>query len=220
MTQGSEGTRPGLWEIVVVGLAGGLLRCLAATWRVEVVHGEHLESLRRARQPFLFALWHGHLLPLLWQHRRKGIALLISEHRDGERIARAARNLGYSLIRGSTTRGGGRALIQLSRALEMGREAAITPDGPKGPARTVAQGVVVAAQRSGAPILPIAVAADRSWRLRSWDSFMIPKPFAHVVVAYSASIMVVSDSPAGAVGKSDDVRNGIDEAEALALGKL
>ena len=203
-------------ESLIVGFAGLLIRCLAITWRIEVRGGEHLESLRSARKPFVFALWHGHLLPLLWQHRKQGIALVISEHRDGERIARVARGLGYDLVRGSSTRGGGRALIQLSRVLESGREAAITPDGPRGPARTVAQGVVVAAQRSGAAILPIAVATDRAWRLKSWDSFIIPKPFARVTVGYSMPIYVSDKTTAGALERSGDVKAGIDAAEVAA----
>jgi lysophospholipid acyltransferase (LPLAT)-like uncharacterized protein len=204
-------------DSLIIALAGLLLRGLAFTWRIEVRNAEQLDALRKARRSFVFALWHGHLLPLLWQHRKEGIALVISEHRDGERIARVARGLGYELVRGSSTRGGGRALIQLSRVLESGKEAAITPDGPRGPARTVAQGVVVAAQRSGAPILPIAVAADRAWRLGSWDSFMIPKPFARVIVAYSTPIYVSDDTAQGALLRSDDVKTGIDAAEKLAV---
>lgn len=186
------------------------------TWRIRVARGDHLQSLRSARRPFVFALWHGQLLPLLWHHRGQGIALVISEHRDGERIARVATGLGYDLVRGSSTRGGGRALIQLSRVLESGHEAAITPDGPRGPARTVAQGVVVAAHRSGAAILPIAVSADRAWRLGGWDSFLIPKPFARVTVAYSAPISINAATTDAALQRSDDVKNGIMSAEQAA----
>jgi hypothetical protein len=88
------------------------------------------------------------------------------------------------LIRGSTTRGAERALLSLVRELEAGREVAITPDGPRGPARSFAPGALIAAQRSGAPILPVAASADRAWRLGSWDRFVIPKPFARITVAY------------------------------------
>ena len=203
-------------DSLIVGFAGLLIRCLAMTWRIEVTRGEHLDALRDAHKPFIFALWHGQLLPLLWHHRRQGIALVISEHRDGERIARVASGLGYELVRGSSTRGGGRALIQLSRVLESGKEAAITPDGPRGPARTVAQGVVVAAQRSGAAILPIGVAASRAWRIGSWDSFMIPKPFARVVVGYAAPIQITASNSEGALQRTGDVQAGIDEAERAA----
>ncbi len=201
---------------MIVGAAGLLIRALAMTWRIEVRNGEHIESLRANGKPFIFALWHGQLLPLLWHHRKQGISLVISEHRDGERIARVATSLGYELVRGSSTRGGGRALIQLSRVLQSGKEAAITPDGPKGPARSVAQGVVIAAQRSGAAILPIAATASRAWRIRSWDSFMIPKPFARVSVGYSNPIYISDATTEGALERCMDVKAGIDAAETLA----
>jgi lysophospholipid acyltransferase (LPLAT)-like uncharacterized protein len=203
-------------DSLIVSFAAFLIRCLARTWRMEVRNEDQLQSLRSAKKPFIFALWHGQLLPLLWHHRKQGIALVISEHRDGERIARVATGLGYELVRGSSTRGGGRALIQLSRVLQSGKEAAITPDGPRGPARTVAQGVLVAAQRSGAPILPIAVTANRAWRLGSWDSFMIPKPFARVVIAYSVPIGINEPTSDAALARSAEVQHGIDAAESAA----
>lgn len=172
----------------IAQIAGGAgLRALAATWRYRVVGGEAIESLRAAGEPFIFSLWHGQLLPLIWHHRGQGVAILVSEHRDGELIARVAAAIGYRLIRGSTTRGGGRALMAIVKELRSGAEVAVTPDGPKGPARTYAPGALVAAQRSGAPILPVAAHADRAWYLSSWDGFMIPKPFAKVTVAYGPS---------------------------------
>ena len=185
-------------------IAGGVaLRALAATWHFRVVGGEAVESLRSNGTPFIFSLWHGQLLPLLWHHRAQGVAVMISEHRDGELVARIARSLGYRLIRGSTTRGGERALLALVKDLRAGGEAAVTPDGPKGPARSYAPGALIAAQRSGAPILPVAAHADRAWHLSSWDRFMIPKPFAHVTVAYGTPTIprstdsreVVSEAP-------------------------
>ena len=106
----------------------------------------------------IFTLWHGELLPLLWHHRAQDIAVVISEHRDGEIIARIAESLGYATVRGSTSRGGGRALIGLMRALEEGRDGAVTPDGPRGPAHVFAPGAAIAAQRTGAPLVPIRAA--------------------------------------------------------------
>ncbi|HJQ52529.1 MAG TPA: lysophospholipid acyltransferase family protein [Gemmatimonadaceae bacterium] len=167
---------------LVLGL--GLLHTIGRTWRVTVRNAEALEKARRTGKGFVFSLWHGHLLPLLWHHRGEGVVVLISEHRDGELVARAATALGFGLIRGSTTRGAGRALIAMVRALEAGKEIAITPDGPRGPARKFAPGALVAAQRSDRVILPVGVSADRAWRLGSWDRFMIPKPFARVTIAY------------------------------------
>ncbi len=179
-------------------LGRGALQLLARTWRFRVVNGGAIAGLRAARRNFIFSLWHGQLLPLLWHHRDEGVVLLISEHRDGELIARAAESLGYALVRGSTTRGGGRALIAIIRELQAGREVAITPDGPKGPAGKYAPGALIAAHRSGAVILPIAAVADRAWRLKSWDRFMIPKPFARVTVAYGNPEKVRAATPRAA----------------------
>jgi len=180
-------------------LGRGFLQLLGHSWRMQVVNGEYVEKLRKNGNAFIFAIWHGHLLPGLWHHRNEGVTVLISEHRDGEIVARAAQSLGYGLIRGSTTRGGGRALISLVRALRAGHEIAITPDGPRGPARKFAPGALVAAQRSDAFILPVAVSASRSWRLKSWDRFMIPKPFARVTIAYGPPTKVeAKDSRAAA----------------------
>jgi len=173
-------------------IGGAVLRLLATTWRFEIRNEEAIQSLRMEQRPFIFSLWHGQLLPLIWHHRHQGIAILVSEHRDGELIARVAQSLGYRLIRGSSSRGGERALLGLVRDLRAGREVAVTPDGPRGPACRYAAGALIAAHRSGAAILPIAAHASRAWRLNSWDRFLIPKPFARVTVAYGNPVPVVA----------------------------
>jgi lysophospholipid acyltransferase (LPLAT)-like uncharacterized protein len=187
------------WQSKLLVLIGkGFLRILGSTWRFRVVNGEFVRDLRASRQGFIFSLWHGQLLPLLWFHRNEGALVLISEHRDGELVARAAASLGYGLIRGSTTRGADRALISISRELQTGREVAITPDGPRGPARKFAPGALIAAQRADCFIVPAVALADRAWNLRSWDRFMIPKPFAKVTVAYGTPTKVLGDTPRAA----------------------
>ena len=182
-------------------LGKGALSALARTWRYTVVNEDALKRLRADGRPFIFSLWHGHLLPLLWHHRQSRVAILISEHRDGELIARTAQWLGYNLIRGSTTRGAERALLSLVRELKSGREIAITPDGPRGPARKFAPGALIAAHRSQAPILPVAASADRAWRLGSWDRFVVPKPFARITVAYGEPAMIESTSARAAANE-------------------
>lgn len=187
------------WRSRAVLLAGrGALQLLARTWRFRIVNASAIDELRAAKRNFIFSLWHGQLLPLLWHHRDEGVVLLISEHRDGELVARAAESLGYALVRGSTTRGAERALISIIRELQAGREVAITPDGPKGPAGKYAPGALIASQRSGAVILPVVAVADRAWRLKSWDRFMIPKPFARVTVAYGNPTNVLAATPRAA----------------------
>jgi lysophospholipid acyltransferase (LPLAT)-like uncharacterized protein len=199
-------------------LGRGFLHMLARTWRIRVVNGDYVRDLRRAGHTFIFALWHGQLLPLLWHHREEGVLVLISEHRDGELVARAAQSLGYGLIRGSSTRGAERALISLVRELQAGHEVAITPDGPRGPAATFASGALVAAQRSDSFILPVAASADRAWRLRSWDRFMIPKPFARVTVAYGAPAKVLAKTSRAAAEEGPRFERLLNEASEIARG--
>ena len=207
------------WQSRAALLLGtGLLHAIARTWRYRVINGEALAKARASGRGFVFSLWHGQLLPLLWHHRDQGVIVLISEHRDGELVARAAASLGYDLIRGSTTRGGGRALISLVRVLQEGKEVAVTPDGPRGPARKYAPGALVAAQRSNALILPVVAVADRAWRLKSWDRFLIPKPFSRVTVAYGEPAAVPADNPRAAAAQAERFEELMRDALKLAAG--
>lgn len=194
----------------IVRLGAWILRVLASTWRVRTVNGEQLDEARRSGQRVLFALWHGELLPLLWHQRGRGVAVMISEHRDGEIIAQIAESLGYRTVRGSSSRGASRALLGLTRAIDGGADGAITPDGPRGPAHVFAPGAAVAAQRSGALIVPIRARASRAWRLRSWDRFLIPKPFARVTVTMGPLTPVIAESPRAAAAQSDALQQILD----------
>jgi lysophospholipid acyltransferase (LPLAT)-like uncharacterized protein len=169
-----------------------VLRVIARTWRLDVINAESHERLRGS-QPVIFTFWHGKMLPLLWRHRERDTAILISEHGDGEIIARIAHSLGYRSVRGSSSRGGERALLGTARELEGGRDVAFTPDGPRGPLESFAPGALIVAQRTGAPLVLISVDAARAWRLKSWDRFLIPKPFARVRIAYEDPLYV--DAP-------------------------
>lgn len=183
----------------IVRLGVPLVRLLGRTWRIRVVNREaSVERLRRQQRPMVFALWHGDMLPLLYQHRGEGVAVLISEHRDGELIARIAESLGFRTVRGSTTRGASRALVGLARELRDGHDVALTPDGPRGPARAFAPGALIAAQRARAPVIAVGVAAKRAWRLASWDRFVIPKPFSAVCIAYSDPVLLDVANPRAA----------------------
>jgi lysophospholipid acyltransferase (LPLAT)-like uncharacterized protein len=194
------------------------IRALASTWRYRVTDDERLRELRARGVPVVLALWHGQMLVPLWHHRGQGIAILISEHRDGEIIAQVAHALGLRTVRGSTSRGGGRALVGLTRELTSGHDIAITPDGPRGPAESFAAGTVVAAQRAGAPIVAIGVHAPRAWRLRSWDRFLIPKPFSRVHVAYSDPTWVEAETPREAAEQTDRFRQLMRDTVARAGG--
>jgi lysophospholipid acyltransferase (LPLAT)-like uncharacterized protein len=165
-------------------LAGPLMRSLARTWRVETLNEERWRPLYRSGQSHVYLLWHEALLPLLWQHRNQGVAIVVSEAREGRYLSEFADSLGYHSLPGSSTRGGARALLGAVRELQAGGAVAFTPDGPRGPRRQLKPGVVAAAQRAGAVVVPVHAEADRAWRLHSWDRFMIPKPLARVWISY------------------------------------
>jgi lysophospholipid acyltransferase (LPLAT)-like uncharacterized protein len=165
-------------------LAAPALRLLAGSWRIGTEHEERWRALHDAGRPVVFLLWHEVLLPLLWHHRRQGVAIVVSENRDGQYLADLARALGYRTVRGSSSRGVARALLGAVRELQTGHSVAFTPDGPRGPRRELKPGVVAAAQRGGGVIVPIHARADRGWRLDSWDKFLIPKARARVTVTY------------------------------------
>lgn len=179
-----------------------LIRLLALTWRIRAMNYESVATLRSSGQKVIFTLWHGELLPLLWVHRGQGIAVVISEHRDGEIIAQIAERLGYTTVRGSTSRGGGRALIGLMRAIQAGHDGAVTPDGPRGPAHVFAAGAAIAAQRTRAPLVMVRASASRAWRLKSWDRFLVPKPFATVRVSYGPVVPVNAATPREAAAEA------------------
>ncbi len=175
-------------------LLGAAVRVLARTWRVRELRQGGGDIVRQHERPVIFCLWHCELLCHMWNFRKLGIVVLISEHGDGEMAARAATSMGYRTIRGSSRRGAERALLALAREVEGGAHVAVTPDGPRGPAESFAPGALIAAQRSGAPIVLLRAVADRAWRLRSWDRFIIPKPFARVTIYVSEPVPVRASS--------------------------
>lgn len=168
----------------IVRYGGLFLDVLGRTWRLEERNAAAWRSLHAAGKPQIVAFWHGEILGCAWALRHQGITTMVSEHADGEIIARLVARWGIDSVRGSTSRGAGRALLQMVRLVEAGKGFAITPDGPRGPAGVPQSGVLLASVRTGAPIFPIRIAASRAWRMRSWDRFMVPKPFARVTVTF------------------------------------
>ncbi len=178
------------WTELRFRAAGTLGRLLMGAYfalvRCDREGTEHFEQFRRKGQPVIFAFWHGQLLPLVHHHRNEGVVVLVSEHTDGEYITRVIRRHGFGAARGSSTRGGVKGLKGIVRAAREGKDLAFTPDGPKGPRHVFKWGALVAAQLSGSPVIPLSVGADRAWYLKSWDRFMIPKPFSNLRIRYGA----------------------------------
>jgi len=174
-----------------------LLRGLAASWRVrEVDETGEIARPRRALEPAVYALWHAELLPLALVYAPAGLATMISHHRDGEIAANLVEALGARVVRGSSSRGGSDALRAMARLGRDGWPLAITPDGPRGPAGRSKPGVVRLAARCGLPVVPVAARPAAAWRLRSWDRFIVPKPFTVVHVEFAPRIAVPPDAEA------------------------
>jgi len=170
-----------------VQLLGSTLR-----WKTEGL--EHFDAIvAGGRQPVM-AFWHGRILPATYYFRRRGIVVITSENFDGEWIAGIIERFGYGTARGSTSRGGRKALLQLTRDLAAGKPAGFTLDGPRGPARVAQPGAVWLAKATGNPVLPFHLEASRAWTLNSWDRTQIPKPFATVAIAMGEPFQVAADA--------------------------
>ncbi|MFN0121371.1 MAG: lysophospholipid acyltransferase family protein [Blastocatellia bacterium] len=167
---------------LIIRLAGlvlyWLIRVIGATMRFEVIGGEHVTGNR----PRVFCFWHNRIPIATYFWRRRGIVVMSSRSFDSEYIARFIQRFGYGAARGSSTRGGKAALIQMIRAVRAGRSAAFSVDGPRGPLYLARPGALLLAAKTGAEVLPFSISLDRCWRLRSWDRIEIPKPFARAVV--------------------------------------
>ena len=188
-----------LYDRFLLGCAPPLghwaVRLLALTLKLRFVDEHHAQPLWKRGVPVIYAIWHGRvlMLPALYG-RRRTVSVMASRSRDGELVARFVGRFGFETVRGSTTHGGSEALRKLARLLRRGREIAVIPDGPLGPRGVVQRGVIALARLTGAPIVPLAFSAHPSWRLSSWDEFLIPKPFARSVVCFGLPLAVPSDA--------------------------
>ena len=175
---------------LIAGTAYPLIAALCWTYRWRIEGVAHYDAVTSSGQQPILALWHGRILPGLHYFRNRGVVVITSQNFDGEWIARILHKFGFGTARGSTSRGGARALVQLRRDLAAGKPAAFTVDGPRGPARVVQPGVAFLAGATGYPILPYHIESNRHWTLRSWDKTQIPKPFSTVVLVIGTPIKV------------------------------
>jgi lysophospholipid acyltransferase (LPLAT)-like uncharacterized protein len=162
-----------------------LLRCVSATWRYRESVPEDVRPLLEGSEPVIIAFWHGKMLPVWYRFRGQGLSALVSGSRDGELLAGyLERSLAYrEVIRGSSSKGGRESLSQM--VLMLGeRSILVTPDGPRGPARHGKPGAMVAAMRSGRPLLMAGWSCRHGITLSSWDSMEIPYPFSVINIRY------------------------------------
>jgi len=193
-----------------------LLRAWLATLRVRRVGVERLDALREAGTPVVFALWHSDQLLVLPGHNRERPCVLVSRSRDGSLLTGVLDRFGYAVVRGSSSRGGAAGLRGLLRALGEGLRPTLAVDGPRGPAGTVAPGVVGLARRSGAVVVPVAAAAGWGMRLGSWDRTRLPWPASRAVVVYGEPLSVAGDLDAGRAAVQAGLAAATSEAERLA----
>src|SRR5437016_8106275 len=175
-------------------LASVYLRLVGATSRIIWVNRVIREELEKEGRGFIYAFWHGRQVFLVYLHQKDRIHPLVSQSRDGELIARVCRSFGIEPVRGSSSRGGTEAVLELKSVIESGDRIGFTPDGPRGPVRNVQAGVLYLAQKTDRPIVPIAYGAKRRWVVKGgWDDFVVPKPFNRISMVYGEPIHVKSD---------------------------
>jgi lysophospholipid acyltransferase (LPLAT)-like uncharacterized protein len=165
---------------------------LGATYRWRAEGAGHLDAVARSGHPPIMAFWHGRILPATLYFRDRGIVVVTSANFDGEWIAAVIRRFGYGSARGSSSRGGARALVELRKLMAEGRGAGFTLDGPRGPARVAQPGAVFLSQITGSPIVPFHIEASKAWTAKSWDRTQVPKPGATVAVVIGDPYVVTT----------------------------
>ncbi|EKJ88109.1 lysophospholipid acyltransferase family protein [Leptospira meyeri] len=169
-------------------------RLIGFTSRFRFLTNEHYEELFKNKKPFIYSIWHTNVLYSPFLHRGKNVAVLISESKDGDYINQVVHRFGNTSVRGSSSKGGSKALKAVIQHLKKGLPAAFTPDGPRGPAFIVQPGIIAAAQVTQVPIVPFHYECSRQWILeRAWDKHRVPKPFTTFVVSYGEPISVPRD---------------------------
>jgi len=181
-----------IFKFFIAGILGAwLIRLLASTVRI---YDDPKGFNKKAKtRHVIYTFWHCMMLIPAYVCRDSNIQVLISQHSDGEYIAQVIKRLGYGAIRGSTTRGGRRAVKAMIDKVREGYSVAITPDGPRGPRFVVQPGSIYLSQKTGLPIVPAAIGLSRYWKLPSWDEFRIPKPFSRALIMYGDPIYIPPD---------------------------
>lgn len=172
---------------------------LGWTTRIYWFKTDEFLQLEKEGKNYIYSIWHNQQLFLLYPYRGQKICSLISLSDDGEFIARVLPKFGMKAVRGSTTRGGARALIKLMNIAEAGYHPMLTPDGPRGPIYQVQPGILFLAKKTGLPIIPVGTALSRKFKAGSWDKMRVPLPFGSTALTYGKAIYVSEDSDMQAV---------------------
>jgi len=183
-------------------VAAVLMKVLTYTLRVRYVADDPVREFAAGRERFILAFYHRRLvmMPKAYPFRRstpdgerRGVAILSSDSKDGERSAATWRWFGIHAVRGTAGHSGAQALVKMIRAVKDGWDLGITVDGPRGPRQQVKAGVLAVSRKTGAWIVPVCVAYERAWKLRTWDEMLVPRPFSAVAVRYGEAFQVPAD---------------------------
>jgi lysophospholipid acyltransferase (LPLAT)-like uncharacterized protein len=183
-----------LWQRVQIFLisqmSAWLIHFIGRSLRWESRGDENLESIYRTGKRAIFAFWHGRIFPAAWYWRKRGIVVMTSQNFDGEYIARCIQKHGYSVARGSSSRGGLKALAEMAQSLRRGLDVAFAVDGPRGPRYVAKVGPVLLARRTGDAIFCFHISLQHKLQLNNWDQSQIPLPFSRALVLKAPPIFV------------------------------
>jgi lysophospholipid acyltransferase (LPLAT)-like uncharacterized protein len=155
---------------------------LGKTWRYTLDSDAPINPFKERDKAVIYCIWHSHILPIAYIFRDIGITAVVSASKDGDRATAVAQRWRHDTIRGSSSRGQIGVIRQCSHVLANKRSIVIVPDGPHGPRETVKPGAAMIALMAHAPVYPVFALPNKTWRLDSWDRFMIPKPFTRISV--------------------------------------
>ena len=205
---------------VVPRVVWALLWIVSRTWRFEVIAEEGVVPVVFGEKPGpeIYCFWHQCVLPCTVYFRKSHAVILISKSLDGELITRILRMFGFDAVRGSSSRSAREGLLGLKHVIETGRTAIFTADGPRGPIYQTKMGPIKLAQMTGAPIGAFHLQPERAWTLRSWDHFLIPKPFTRIVVSWAQWTRVPVDlAPEQFEPKREELNAAIERARRRAV---
>jgi lysophospholipid acyltransferase (LPLAT)-like uncharacterized protein len=175
---------------IISTLGYWVIRLIGATVRWDIEGLEQMAPIYAAGKRIVLVCWHGRLFMGTYFLRQRGIAVMASLNRDGEYMAGVVQRFGYSVVRGSSTRGSRGAIVEMLRALRMGKDICLTIDGPRGPRYAAKPGAAYLARKSGNPVMPFNISVKNKWVMNSWDHFIIPKPFTRASFSLGEPIFI------------------------------
>ncbi len=175
------------------------IKFIGKTIRYETVGWENFEEIEQAGRIPIYSFWHNRIFAGTYFFRNRGIVVITSQSFDGEYIARFIQRFGYGAARGSSTRGGVGALVEMIRLMKRGAPTAFSVDGPKGPKYIAKSGAILLAKKTGNPLMPFVVECEKFWTINSWDNLQIPKPFTKARIFIAPPIYVVENADENAV---------------------